>query len=127
MGRRKIRLKESNAKCRHLKKLTCKGSLKQVFICLRPPLLLGFCFGWSSNFVGSESGQIQSIKLLQKIVSNRTPYPPPLKHCILINSTVIHPKKGVGGGRVEQREGESREGHQGRVQITKMGCKYQHD
>jgi hypothetical protein len=25
-----------NAKCRHLKKLTCKGTLRQVFICLRP-------------------------------------------------------------------------------------------
>jgi hypothetical protein len=31
--RRKIRLIESNAKCRHLKKLTCKGTLLQVFIC----------------------------------------------------------------------------------------------
>jgi hypothetical protein len=34
--RRKIRLIEGNAKCRHLKKLTCKGTLRQVFICLRP-------------------------------------------------------------------------------------------
>jgi hypothetical protein len=33
---RKIRLKEGNAKCRHLKKLTCKGTLWPVFICLRP-------------------------------------------------------------------------------------------
>jgi hypothetical protein len=32
--RRKIRLKESNAKCRHIKKFTCKGTLRQVFICL---------------------------------------------------------------------------------------------
>jgi hypothetical protein len=30
-----------------------------------PPPLLGFCLEWSSNFVGSESGQIQSVKLLQ--------------------------------------------------------------
>jgi hypothetical protein len=30
--RRKIRLKEGNAKCRQLKKLTCKGTLRQVFI-----------------------------------------------------------------------------------------------
>jgi hypothetical protein len=31
--RRKIRLlKEVNAKCRHLKKLTCKGILQQVFV-----------------------------------------------------------------------------------------------
>jgi hypothetical protein len=34
-----------------------------VFICLRPPPLLCFCLGWSSSFVGSESGQIQSVKL----------------------------------------------------------------
>jgi hypothetical protein len=44
-GRRKIRLIESNAKC-YLKKLTCKGTLRQVFICLRPPPLVGFCLGW---------------------------------------------------------------------------------
>ncbi len=30
------KLIESNAKCKHLKKLTCKGTLQQVFICLRP-------------------------------------------------------------------------------------------
>ncbi len=43
---RKIRLIESNTKCCHLKKLTCTGTLRQVFNCLRPPLLLGFCLGW---------------------------------------------------------------------------------
>ena len=60
--RRKIRLIESNAKCRHLQKLTCRGTLRQLLICLRP-----LCLGWSSNFVGS--GQIQSIKLLYSIWS----------------------------------------------------------
>ncbi len=35
-GRRKIRLIEGNAKCRHLKKLTYKGTLRQVFICWGP-------------------------------------------------------------------------------------------
>jgi hypothetical protein len=34
-ARRKIRHVEGNAKCCHLKKLT-KGTLRQVFICLRP-------------------------------------------------------------------------------------------
>ncbi len=43
--RRKIRLIESNAKYRYLKKFTCKGTLQHVFICLRPPPLLGFCLG----------------------------------------------------------------------------------
>ncbi len=64
---KKIRRKESNAKCRYLKKFTCKGTLRQVFICLRLSPLLDFCLGWSSNFVGSESGQIKG----------REHYPPP--------------------------------------------------
>ncbi len=35
-----INYMDLKAKCRHLKKLTCKGTLRQVFICLRPlPLL----------------------------------------------------------------------------------------
>jgi hypothetical protein len=35
--RGKIRLIESNAECRYLKKLTCKGTLRQVLICLSRP------------------------------------------------------------------------------------------
>ncbi len=31
---------DNKAKCRHLKKLTCKGTLQQVFVCLRPPPFL---------------------------------------------------------------------------------------
>jgi hypothetical protein len=38
-SRSKIRLIESNAKCRYLKKLTCKGTLRQVFICRRSRIL----------------------------------------------------------------------------------------
>jgi hypothetical protein len=34
-SRRKIRLVEDNAKCRHLKFFTCKGTLRQVFIFMR--------------------------------------------------------------------------------------------
>ncbi len=56
------------------KNLTCKETLWQVFICLRPPSLL-VCLVWCSNFVGSESSQIQSVKLLQNIVSNSTQHP----------------------------------------------------
>jgi hypothetical protein len=52
---RKFKLIESNAKCRY-KKLTCKETLRPVFICQRPPPLLDFCLGWCRNFVGSESG-----------------------------------------------------------------------
>jgi hypothetical protein len=34
------------------------------------------CLGWCSNFVGSESGQKQSVKLLQNMVYNTTKHPP---------------------------------------------------
>jgi hypothetical protein len=34
--RRKIGIIEGNAKCRRLNKLTCKGTLRQVFVCPRP-------------------------------------------------------------------------------------------
>ncbi len=35
--RRKIRMIEFNAKCRYLKKLTCKGTLRQVFYLSETP------------------------------------------------------------------------------------------
>jgi hypothetical protein len=36
-----------------------------------------FLLGLSSNFVGSKSGQIWNVKLLQNMVSNRTEQHPP--------------------------------------------------
>jgi hypothetical protein len=53
-----------------------------MFISLRSPLLLGFCLGWSGNFLDSESVQIQSVKLLQNMVSNRLKPPPPPSHTL---------------------------------------------
>ncbi len=35
------------------------------------------CLGWCCNFVGSESGQKQSVKLLQNMVYNTIQHPPP--------------------------------------------------
>jgi hypothetical protein len=60
--------------------------------------LQSFCLGWFSNFVGSESGQIQSVKLLAKygIVSNRThntPTPPSHLYILYFDTW-----KGGGGG-----------------------------
>jgi hypothetical protein len=40
VSRRKIRLIESNAKCRYLKKFTCKGTLRQVFCLSEAPSIL---------------------------------------------------------------------------------------
>jgi hypothetical protein len=94
-----INYRDTKAKCSHLIKLTCKGTLRQVLICRRPPP--SPCLGWSSDFVGSESGQIQSVKLLQNVVSNRTqhPPPPPSTHC-----TVDRHMEG-GGEELNQKEG----------------------
>jgi hypothetical protein len=83
------------------KQLSCKGTLRQVCICLMPPLLLGFCLGWCSNFVGSESGQC--------MVSNRTQH--------VLYSTSTQGRR----GRVElerRLEGQN---------FTKLDQKYQHD
>ncbi len=77
-----------------------------------------FCLGWCSNFVGSESGQKQSVKLLQNTVYNTThrPHPlPPATHCLYILYVYIG-KRGGGG----QREGRG-------ATVHKRGRKYQHD
>ncbi len=42
-------------------KCTSKGTWRQVFICLRPHPLLGFCLCWLSNFLDSESGQMHIV------------------------------------------------------------------
>jgi hypothetical protein len=94
-----------------------KIDLWQVFNCLRPPPLLGFCFGWFSNFVGSEPGQIQSVKTpaeygLQQDSTSPTPSQP---HIVCLYCE---------GGGVWRVEPERRlEGQQ----FTKLGRKYQHD
>jgi hypothetical protein len=41
-----------------------------------PPPLLGYCLGWSSNFVG------WSVKLLQTMVSSHIPHSLPATHCL---------------------------------------------
>ncbi len=76
------------------------GTLRQVGVYLSeassPPRFL------SSNFVGFESGHMQSVKLLQNMVSNRTQHPhphPPAKHCLYI----LYFDTGKGGG-LNQRE-----------------------
>jgi hypothetical protein len=71
------------------KKLTCKGTVRQVFIWLRPPPLLGFCLGWSSNSVGSKSGQIQSVNLLQNMVSNTSQHSPTPSERHTVCTTVL--------------------------------------
>jgi hypothetical protein len=93
------------------KKFNCKGTLRQVYICLRPPPLLGFGLGWSRNFVGSESGHIQRV---WSPTGLHTPHSLPVAHCLYCDA-------GKGKGRVEpERRLEGQ-------QFTKLGRKYQHD
>jgi hypothetical protein len=59
-----------------------------------------FCFGWWSNFVGSEPGHKQSVKLLQKMSTTQlnTPSPPsPHSHTLSIYCTLTL-GRGEGGG-----------------------------
>jgi hypothetical protein len=77
--------------------------LWQVFNCLRAPPLLGFCFGWSSNFVGSEPGQIQSVKTPAEygLQQGSTPPTPSQPHIVCLYCEGA----GGGGGELNQREG----------------------
>jgi hypothetical protein len=64
-----------------------------------------FCLGWCGNFVGSESGQKQSVKLLRNMVDNTTQYPPQTAtHCLYI--PYVYFGKGSGGGQREGRKGQ---------------------
>ncbi len=68
-----------------------------------------FCLGRCSNFVGSESGQKQSVKLLHAedgLQQNSTPPHPTAKHCLYI-LYVYFGKGGRGrGGQREMVEGQ---------------------
>jgi hypothetical protein len=64
-------------------------------------LLVILCLGWCSNFVGSESGQKQSVKLLQNMVYNTTQQPPP-PHSHTLSVYTVHLFWDWGEG---QREG----------------------
>ncbi len=87
--------------------MTCKGTFWQVAICLRPPPLLDFCLGWSNNFVGYETGRIQSVILLQNMVSNRTQHSttPSQPHTVCVQYTKLYYDTAGGEGELNQREG----------------------
>ncbi len=71
--------------------------------------LLVICLGWCSNFVGSESGQKQSVKLLLCSTAQFTippPPPPPATHTVCIDCTFCLGRGERGGGQGGgQREG----------------------
>jgi hypothetical protein len=92
--------------------------------------LLVICLGWCRNFVGSESGQKQSVKLLQNMVYTTIQHPPispPQSHTLSVYTVHLV----WGGGGVGQREGKV-EGQQYtsivpssmRATVHKLGRKY---
>ena len=73
-----------------------------------------FYLGWSSNFVGSETGQIQSVKLLENMVSNRTQHPHPLPCSHTLSAFFDTEKRGESWAKEKVRG------------ATKLGWKYKH-
>ncbi len=65
---RKIRLIEGNVKCRQLKILTCKETLRQVLICLRPrtPYTMYTCIQYKS-YSHREGGRGGAVEPERKI------------------------------------------------------------
>ena len=70
--RRKRRLIVSNTKCRQLKKLTCKGTLRQVFICQRPitsypppPYTLYTCMQYTYSHREGGRGRVEPERRLE--------------------------------------------------------------
>jgi hypothetical protein len=69
--------------------------------------------------LGSESGQVESVKLLHNMVSNRTPYPHPSLHTVYVNTgkvCLFTQGRGEGGGAEPERRLEGQ-------QFTKLGRK----
>jgi hypothetical protein len=96
-------------------------------------LYRSFLFGWWSNFVGSESGQKQSVKLLQNMVHNTIqPPPPPPPHSHRLSEYTVHL---VRRGGCQREGGEVREKVEGQqytsivpssmgATVHKLGRKY---
>ncbi len=106
-GRRKTRAIESNAKFRYLKKLTCNGTLRQVFIFLRLSPYLGFCLEenqFCRFWIWSEKRVVNSCRKWTSTQLN-TP-PPPHPHPATICRYILYFFVGKGGGGAgEKRRG----------------------
>jgi hypothetical protein len=70
---------EPGKKCSIQKKGLFQAQAHSVVISLRTPCLLGFCLAVVKQFYRFISGHIQSVKLLQNMVSNtaQLPHSPP--------------------------------------------------
>jgi hypothetical protein len=86
-----------------------------------------FCLGWCSSLVGSESGQKQSVKLLQNMVCNTTQHPFPHHHTRSVYNNIYF-GNWVGGDAIEKLEGHqyiSMDPSSMGAKVHKLGRKYQ--
>jgi hypothetical protein len=82
---RRIRLIDGQAKSLCLKSNPEKDFAAAVFF-LPSEVFVSNLWGWSSNFVESESGPRQSVKVLQYIISRTKQHPPFRKNIVYIYS-----------------------------------------
>jgi hypothetical protein len=125
--RRKIRLIENTAKWRYLKSWPVKELCCSVYLSQAPSHPM-FLFGVVKQFVGFESGQKESVKLLQNMISNtnqQPPSPPPSSHTLYTVYWYMYCSSTL--GRVHAGGGEFERMLEGQYFITKLGRKYQHD
>jgi hypothetical protein len=110
-------------------KLPQKNSLRVITYCTQSPQVTGqpwtkelkdtnplmssllvICLGWCSNFVGSESGQKKSLKLLQNMVYTTIQHPPipppPQSHTLSVYTVHLVWEGGGGGQREAKVEGQ---------------------
>ncbi len=81
--------------------MTFKGTLRQVFISLRPPLLLGFSLGQSCNFAFLNLVRYRVLTLAEygwSPTGPNTPRPLPATHCLYILYSTSTQRRGEGGG-----------------------------
>ncbi len=110
---------DTKAKCCHLKKLTCKGTLRLVFICLRrPPPLLGFVWGGLAILYALNLDRYRVLNLCRIWSPTGLNTPPPPSHTLSVYTLLRH-----AGGRGRYEPERRLEGQQ----FTKLGKKYQHD
>jgi hypothetical protein len=83
------------------------GTLYMYLLCAPIPkcrLYWSFLFGWCSNFVGSESGQKKSVKLLQNMVYDTTQHHPPQRHTLSVYSVRLFWEGGEVREKVEGQQ-----------------------
>ncbi len=96
--RRKTRLIKSNVKCLYLKILTRKGTLQQVFVWLRSPLLLGFV--WGGKAILKVMNLVRNRILNSRRKGSPTQLDTPAPHTVCISYTVLWLWEGGRGGWV---------------------------